>query len=441
MSVRRTWIAIGTGVLVVLGAVAWFARGSAGRVLASSDAPSVPTTRVVRGSLELTVHTTGDLRASRSMMIQAPPVGGGLLRIVTMAETGTAVHSGDVILEFDPTEQQYALEQAESEVAEADQQITKLQADRDAQAAQDRVDLLAGQFDVRRAELDARLDRDLIASSEYEKRQLSLDEARKKYAQLQESAKSRVETNRAGLAVAEEARTKSRLAAQRAKQNIESLVVKAPMDGFIVARENRDASGGFFYSGMVLPEYRAGDNVFPGRPLLDVFDLSQMDIRGKVNEQQRVNVAAGQAATVEAAALPGVRLSAKVTAVSGMAQSDFFGSSSGPLRDFDVTLRLDRPDPRLRPGLSVELVMAGRRVDDVLHVPRQAIFEKNGKPVVYLRAGDKFEPREIKPTQRTETRVAVEGLTEGAEVALVNPEAAAKPNAAKASSSPTGVAK
>ena len=241
--------------------------------------------------------------------------------------------------------------------------------------------------------------------------------------------------------MAEEARTKARLAAQRARQNIESLVVKSPMDGYIVARENRDANGGIFYSGMTLPEYRAGDNVFPGRPVADVFDLSQMDIRGKINEQQRVNVKPGQAATVQAAALPGATLTAKVTAVSGMAQSDLFGSSSGPLRDFDITLRLDKPDPRLRPGISVELVLAGTRVQNVLHVPRQAVFEKDGKPVVYVRAGDRFEARSVKPTQRTETRVAIEGVAEGAEVALVNPDTSVKTGAARSAASPTGVAR
>jgi hypothetical protein len=51
----------------------------------------------------------------------APAVGGGLLRLVKMAESGSSVHSGEVILEFDPTEQQYSLEQAQSQVAEAEQ--------------------------------------------------------------------------------------------------------------------------------------------------------------------------------------------------------------------------------------------------------------------------------------------------------------------------------
>jgi multidrug resistance efflux pump len=370
-------------------------------------------------------------------MLQAPPAGGGLLRLVKMAETGSAAHAGDVIMEFDPTEQQYALEQALSQVAEAEQQITKLQADRDVQAAQDRVDLQAAQFDVRRAELDAKLDRDLLAASEYQKRQLSLEEARRRLAQIEEGGKSRAETSRAALAVAEEARTKAKLAADRAQQNIDSLIVKAPIDGFVVARENRDANSGPFYSGMSLPEYRAGDNVFPGRPVADVFDLSQMEIRAKVNEQQRNNVAAGQKAAVESAALPQVKLSARVSAVAGLAQSDWWGAS-GPLRDFDVTLKIDQTDARLRPGISVQLLLAGTRVDNVLHLPRQAIFEKGGQPVVFVRAGGRFEPRAVKPTHRTESRVSIDGLAEGTEVALVNPESARTKTASKPSASTGG---
>jgi hypothetical protein len=190
---------------------------------------------------------------------------------------------------------------------------------------------------------------------------------------------------------------------------------------------------------MTLPEYRAGDVVFSGRPVADVFDISTMEIKAKVNEQQRNNLAAGQTATVAADELPGVPFTAKITQVSGLAQEDFWGSS-GPLRDFDVTLQLDHADPRLRPGTSVELVMAGTRVENVLHVPRQAIFEKAGKPIVYVRRGSRFEAVPVKPTNRTETRVAIEGLAEGTEVALVNPDLAAK--ASKPAAAPaTGVGK
>jgi HlyD family secretion protein len=439
MTRRRTILLVLAAILLVGGGLTAFKlRAWTGGVL-SAEEPLVPTVRVTRGALDLSVNANGELRASRSMMLQAPTVSGGTLRLLTIAQTGTAVHTGDVIMEFDPTEQQYALEQARSELLEAEEEITKLRADQDVQTAQDQVDLLTARFDVRRAELDAKPDRDLVGANDYQRRQLSLDEAQHRLAQVAEGGKSRAETSRAALAAAEEKGTKAKMAADRAQQNIDGLVVKAPMDGFLIARENRDAGGGFFFGGMTLPEYRAGDSVFPGRPVADIFDISAMEIRAKVNEQQRNNVAVGQAAHVDSEALSSVPLTAKVTAVSGQAQTDFWWSS-GPLRDFDVTLRLDQADARLRPGTSVRLMLAGTRLESVLHIPRSAIFEKNGKSIVYARVGNHFETRIVKPTHRTEGRVAIEGsdgISEGLEIALVNPDSVASATTKPAASAAT----
>lgn len=178
------------------------------------------------------------------------------------------------------------------------------------------------------------------------------------------------------------------------------------------------------FSGMSLPAYRAGDNVFSGRPVVDVFDITTMEIRAQVNEQERANVAVGQTARVESDAVPGLTQSARVSAVSGLGRSD----SRGPLRLFEVTLDLKNPDARLRPGTSVRVLIEGNLVDNVLVLPRQALFEVDGKPAVFARAGDAagFAPRTVKVLHRTESRVAIEGVDEGTEVALVDPTAAPK---------------
>jgi hypothetical protein len=63
----------------------------------------------------------------------------------------------------------------------------------------------------------------------------------------------------------------------------------------------------------------------------------------------------------------------------------------------------------------------GNTLEGALHVPRQAVFARSGKNHVFLRLGDRFEQREVKVTQRTESRVVIEGLAEGAEIALVDP--------------------
>jgi hypothetical protein len=61
-------------------------------------------------------------------------------------------------------------------------------------------------------------------------------------------------------------------------------------------------------------------------------------------------------------------------------------------------------------------------VDDVLLLPRQAVFERDGKPIVYERVSAGFESREVKVLHRTESRVAIDGAPEGLEVALVSPD-------------------
>lgn len=434
MTRRRTVGFAASGVLALaLGVTAVELTGRAG--VLTADASPVPTARVTRGSLDLTVHALGEVRASQSKTLSAPSVG-GMLRLLRLAETGSAVHAGDVLMEFDPTEQQYALEQALSQLAEAEEQIAKMHADTEAQAAADQVTLLTARFDLRRAELDAIEDQRLIAANDYAKRRLALDEAKRGLAQVEADVTSRAETSRAGLAVDEAKRATAQLAADRARQNIESLVVKAPIDGFVVVRENRDAAGGFMFSGMTLPEYRAGDNVFAGRPVADVVDISRLEIHAKISELESDNVKKGEPADVRSDEVPDVSLTAKVSTVSGMSQSgDFFGSN-GPLREFDVTLQIDQVGAPVRPGTSVQLVLQGARVDGALLLPRQAIFEKNGKPVVYLRTRDGFQVRDVRPVHRTEDRVAVEGVDEGAEVALVNPETAARTASKPAASMP-----
>jgi multidrug efflux pump subunit AcrA (membrane-fusion protein) len=406
---------VGVGVLA---AAAWGLSGSRPGAMAVAGA-GVPTTAVVRGNLDLDVHLEGELRAVREMSLTAPAVG-GTLRILDVVETGTPVRAGDVIMSFDPAEQQFLMEQATSEVLEAEQEIIKRRADAEVAAAQDEVAQLTARFDVRRAELAAAVGPDLIGANEHQIRQVSLEEAKRQLTQAVEDAKSRGVTSRAALAVLEEKRTKAQLTADRARQNMDSLFLKAPIDGFVSVRSN-DEMGGFF--GMEQPPYRIGDSVFAGRPVIDVLDVSGMEIRARVNEQERSNVTVGQEALVQFDGVAGLSLPAKVTIASSLGRAD---RTAGPLRLFDVTLRLDRTDPRLRPGTTVDVVVKGRTVEGVLLVPRQCIFDKAGKNIVHVAAAAGFEEREVTVLHRTESRAAIEGVDEGAVVALVDPAAAAR---------------
>ena len=86
--------------------------------------------------------------------------------------------------------------------------------------------------------------------------------------------------------------------------------------------------------------------------------------------------------------------------------------------------------------MTARVVIAGDRLAGVQHLPRQVLFEEEGKPVVYVKTANGFAPTPVKVVRRTESRVVVEGLAADAEVALTNPERQGTARAARPASAP-----
>ena len=183
---------------------------------------------------------------------------------------------------------------------------------------------------------------------------------------------------------------------------------------------------------MSLPDYREGDQVQPGSGIAEVIDSSEMEITAKINEHDRNNVKAEQSAEVEFDALPGHIFHGRVKNVGGMSMRQFWDEGMGG--KFGASIQLLSADSRLRPGLTAQVVILGDEKKNVLCVPRQALFLKEGKRVVYVRKGNDFEQREVKVQSEDESRAAIEGLNAGTEVALVDPTVPRKASSSDASS-------
>ncbi len=109
---------------------------------------------------------------------------------------------------------------------------------------------------------------------------------------------------------------------------------------------------------MVVPEYRAGDTVFPGRPVADVLHASGLELVAKVTEYDRAHLNAGQKAEVAIHAVQGATLPATIKTVAGASRrSDFFGWDS--TRMFDVSLQVTGGTANLRPGLTTHVRVTG----------------------------------------------------------------------------------
>jgi multidrug efflux pump subunit AcrA (membrane-fusion protein) len=399
----------------------------ASRTHPASKNDSVPLATVKRGEIDLRVYSTAELRANHAIMLPAPAVGGDALQIVRLVRTGEPVEQGDVIVEFDPSGQQYKLEQSRSELLQAEQEIAKAKADALVLTAEDKVILLKARHNVRRAELDVKKE-ELVSKIDAEKNKLALEQTQRVLAELERDDQSHQASSQASITLAQEKFNKAKLAMDQAQQNLGKMRVTAPMNGLVSIQKNMSASGGFFFTGMSLPDYHPGDQVQPGSAIAQVVDPLGMDLTSKVSEHDHSNIKAGQAVEVHFDALPDRVCRGTVKTVGGMSTRQFFEANTGG--SFDVSIQLVNPDPRLRSGFTAQVVFLGDKQENVLYIPRQAIFLKDGKPTVYSRKGGGYEQREVTILSETESRASIAGLEEGAQVALVDPTIPRKPTSA-----------
>jgi HlyD family secretion protein len=418
---RRRVITWGIVAIVLLAAIE-LTRAARSTSITSTD-DELPIALVKRGDLDLKVYTTGELHATQSMTVTAPPIGGGALQITRLVHTGAPVKKGDLVMEFDPSEQRYTLEQSRSDLLQAEQEIIKAKADAAVQTAQDKVALLKARFDVRRAQLDVQKN-ELASTIDATKNQLALDQAKRALAELEQDIKSHATSGQAGIGLAQEKWNKATLSMEQAKQNIEKMRVVSPIEGLVAIQKNLDSTGGMFFEGATFPDYHEGDQAQPGSAVALVIDPREMELTAKISELERSNIKIGQRAEIEFDAWPGEIFQGKVKTAAGMVQRQFWDTEGGG--KYDISIQLVSSDPRFRPGLTAQIVVLGDKKANALYVPRQALFQKSGKQVVYLKDGKNFEQRPVSIQGENESRAAITGLKAGDEVALVDPTAPRK---------------
>ncbi|MEJ2108455.1 MAG: efflux RND transporter periplasmic adaptor subunit [Acidobacteriota bacterium] len=390
---------------------------------------AIPTTRVVREPVEVKIHTQGELQPLRLEPVVAPPVSGGTLQIIYIVKNGTHVKEGDTVVRFDPSEQEYNLEQNRSQLEEAEQKIKKTKVDQSVRVAKERVSLLSAESAVRRAALNIK-GNSLLGKIEARKNEIAYEEAKRKLEQLKQDIRSNAVSDTAGLEAQIIARDRAMLMMQRAQENINNMTLNASMDGIVVMGQNIQAllGGGIIVSLSSIPEYKEGDQASPGQTIAQIQDIDQVEVRSKVLETDRGNLTPGQPAEIFLDFRPTEPFSGRIKSLAPSANSLSSISSALAMleslssRTFDITLEFDPGDEPIKLGTTARIIIQGQNVEDALSLPRQAIFQKDGRPVVYVKDAEDWRILDVQIKHLTESRAILEGIEEGTEVALVNPE-------------------
>ena len=404
-------------VLAGLGAAAWKAR-SLFDGLTATAATETPTTRVHRGPVAVTVTARGELQGGKPEMLIAPMVGSDSLTVTDLRTNGEMVNEGDVVVAFDTTQQEYNLREAEADLAEAQQKVTQTEAENQASDVEAKQTVESALTQVKVAELELRRN-PFLSAMKARDNEIALEALKNRLKQAEQDLANRQSTGNAALAIQRASENRARTMASIAQKNIESMTMKAKTTGYVNLQPN---TGSLFIvtTGMVLPIVQLGDTVRPGMAVAQIPDMKDWEVSAKIAEVDRGHLAPGQSVTVSVVALAGKSFQAKVTSL---------GNSVGDPWDrrFDCRMALEAPGPELRPGMSSNLVITAEKLDDVLWVPSQALFERDGKSFVYLKSATGFTPKDVALVKRTESQVILTGLAEGDTVALSNPSERNKP--------------
>lgn len=410
-AVLRRWRAIAIVVFAAILVAGGFAI--AGR---AAVAPDVPTTDVTAGDFVDYMQLRGSIRPAKSIILSAPTQAGEL-QIVKLAKNGSAVASGDVLVEFDATMLRQRMQEKQSELKQAAAEIDQAKAQQKITEEQDQSAVMKAKYDLERARLDLGK-RDLVSKLEYEQAKLAVADAELKLHESEEKARSNRTAAEADLAAKLRKRDKAQFDFDRAKRGLDALIIKAPTGGTVNIMPNYRASSMFGAE----VEFREGDRAWPGANIVELPDLSSIHLEARLDESDRGRLKVGQSATVKIEAVPGRDFAATVDLISVLAKADFT-SGWPPLKNFDLGLVLKDPDPRIRPGMTATARIATDRVPGFLLAPTEAVFQRDGRSVVYKLRGSMFDETHIEVARRGREQVAIAaGVQSGDKLATRRPE-------------------
>jgi len=158
---------------------------------------------------------------------------------------------------------------------------------------------------------------------------------------------------------------------------------------------------------------RQGMFVNPGDLLVEVADLSKVQLRTFVDEPDIGKLAAGQPVRVTWDALPGRTWDGEVT------QPPTTVVTRGTRNVGELTCTVKNPDEKLLPNINVNVIITTASHQDVLTVPREALHESDGKRFVFQVENGELKQRLVETAISTLTRVEIaQGVPQGAVVAV-----------------------
>jgi len=314
------YIAIAVVVIIALISV------SAMKRKAARDIVTVTTEKAVIKTITQLVSATGKVQPEVEVKI-APEVSGEIVQMPF--REGAAVQKGDLLVSIKPDNYRFQVDQAEASLAQT-------------KAAQ-----ISSQASLAKAQEDYKrnqdlFDRHLISDSDFTTSKTTFESAQ---ADL-ESAQANIRRSDGSL--------------KQANDMLNKTTIYSPIDGTVSSRSSE------------VGERVAATGAYGAVEVMRVADLTNMEVRVNINENDIVNVKVGDKAKVTIDAFPNRKFDAVVKEIGSAAKVTGQGTQD-EVTNFQVKIRILDKDVPLRPGMSANADVATQTSENVVAVPIQSV--------------------------------------------------------------------
>jgi HlyD family secretion protein len=442
--------------------------------------------QVRRGNMLVSITEGGHLRAASEISIISQVE--GQARIIYLIPEGTEARRGDLLVELDSseleenlTQRQIAYQNAFSSFTEANENFSIKRSETDSEIALaelkvefakvDQRKYLDGDFPQRKrnAEAAIQLAQEELTRAE-DRLKFTEDLQEKGYATLAERQADKLTRTRRVLelersreelrllveyehprrvrelesdleqAIASLNRTRSRAVAQmsqaeatlnarkatldleqsrlaRVQNQLEHTKIFSPSSGLVVY--GTQGGGGGNQTPM-----EEGATVRQRQEIIKLPDLSRMVVEVKVHESQVSQVRRGQIAFVTIDSIPDRRFRGRVQRVAVLPDSQSRWMNPD-LKVYTTEVLVEEDLPSINPGVSARAEIIVSQLEDVLHVPIQAVSTFRGDRVVYRHLAGRPEPIPVEVGMFNDNFVQIRsGLSEGERILLSPPRRA-----------------
>ncbi|MDA3884993.1 MAG: efflux RND transporter periplasmic adaptor subunit [Candidatus Delongbacteria bacterium] len=368
------------------------------------------TFEVKNGPFIVSITETGEIRAKNSVVVTTPRSLRSTAKILEIIPEGSIVQKGDFLLQFDADNVLKEIESIQTELDGLNSDIEKSDANHQFLILQAELDLENADTSYKLAKM--RLKQiEFESQSRQEEEKLSFKISENSYTEVKERLKLQKITNASERSALMSRHKRVKLKLEQKEDELNNLRIIAPENGLVVYSK--------IWKGSRWGKLQVGDTPWRGQALIELPDLSEMEIETSVNEVDISKINIGMKVNIQLDAYREKTYQGEIVDIARLARNSDLDED---IKIFDVTIKVIGADEKMKPGMTSKCDIIINEYENVDYLPVEALFSEDSLSFVYVKDKIGYHKEYLEIIDKNDIHVAVKGKIAEENIYLYNPE-------------------